>query len=230
MVLCLPEMQIAWGYVCVLKFEMAEHLPLGEVLSFRWLRSRLYWASSHVHQTGAVSGQRYRADLRTGEVCHRGENQQGGDEGGTHLSVSVWWESRHEFHLSAVIEDFQSVNRRCTEMCRRATADGLLVYFKSHRGYRAVHWKCNTLGCGSSFYQVSQRRESRQKPLSLMEFCYYTSIMKTKQADEHDLMTNRREILIIKMWLQLVISKVSLTLCTFSAVFSRWRENAHLEF
>lgn len=75
----------------MLKFEMAEHLPLGEALSFRWLRSRLYWASSHVHQTGAVSGQRYRADLRTGEVCHWGENQQGGgvDEGGTHLSVSV---------------------------------------------------------------------------------------------------------------------------------------------
>lgn len=81
---------------------------LAERLWFKPLRSRLYWASSHVHQSGMVSGWD-PTDLTTGEVCHRGESWHGGEMKEKsfwlqQLSVLVWRKSRHELHLSAVVD------------------------------------------------------------------------------------------------------------------------------
>lgn len=131
------RMQIGFGYAWQQKFGV-ERLGrshqgwifhffwavLGERLRLGWLRSRLYWASPHVHcnQSGVVSGWDL-TDLRTGEVCHRGENWQGWRRWrrkafGCRSCVCFGVEeilTRVTF-VSSNREDFQSVIRWCTEM------------------------------------------------------------------------------------------------------------------
>lgn len=148
-------------------------------LWLRCLRSRLFWASSHVYcnQSGVVSGWDV-TDLRTGELLSQGaKSDRGGeDQGGKNcstagaVSVLVRRKSWHELHLSVVMERI-SVSVMYEDALGGHSWRDPGVSLQSQ-------WACSCalnvhhIKGGGCFHQVRWWGESRQTPLSLMESPY----------------------------------------------------------